>query len=142
MAAFFSTTNTYGKGRPEGSRNKATIALQALLDEEGEQVTRKAIEMALAGDTTALRLVIERLIPPTRERRISLALPTIETPADIVGAIAAIMEAVANGSITPGEGQTLAALLEGQRKSIETVELESRLAALEAAAAKSEAGRK
>jgi hypothetical protein len=40
-------------GRPQGSRNKATIALQALLDEEGEQITRKAIEMAKAGGNTA-----------------------------------------------------------------------------------------
>jgi hypothetical protein len=48
---------------------------------------------------------------------------------------------VANGSITPGEGQTLAALMEAQRKSVETLDLENRLAALEAAA-KSEGGRK
>jgi hypothetical protein len=129
----FASGNNYGKGRPEGSRNAATIALQSLLDNEGEAITRKAIELAKAGDSTALRLVLERLIPPTRERRINLTLPKIESAADIVGAIAAIMQAVANGSITPGEGQTLAALMEAQRKSIETAEMENRLAALEAA---------
>ena len=47
-------------GRPHGSRNKATLALEALLDDEGEAITRKAIEKALEGDTAALRLVVVR----------------------------------------------------------------------------------
>src|SRR6516164_5968828 len=96
--------NNFGKRRPQGSRNKATIALQALLDEEGEQITRKAIEMAKAGDTAALRLVIDRLIPPVRERRLSLELPKIETPAGVVAAIGVVLDAVGAGSITPSEG--------------------------------------
>jgi hypothetical protein len=48
-------------GRPHGSRNKATLALEALLDGEGEAITRKAIEKALEGDTAALRLCLERI---------------------------------------------------------------------------------
>jgi hypothetical protein len=40
-------------GRPKGSRNKATLAAEALLDGEAEALTRKAIELALAGDVTA-----------------------------------------------------------------------------------------
>ena len=127
----FGAGNKYGKGRPQGSRNKATIALQALLDEEGEVITRKAIELAKAGDSGALRLVLERLIPPVRERRIALPLPKIETPAGIAAAIGAILDSVAAGTITPGEGQSLAGLCEGQRRSLETLELEARLSALE-----------
>ena len=46
----FARGNTYGKGRPSGSRNKATIALQSLLEAEGKAITRKAVEMAKAGD--------------------------------------------------------------------------------------------
>ena len=45
-------------GRPKGARNKATLTIEALLDGESEAITRKAIEMALGGDTTAMRLVI------------------------------------------------------------------------------------
>jgi hypothetical protein len=128
----FEKGNTYGAaGRPQGSRNSATIALQALLDGEGEAITRKAISMALEGDSTAMRLVIERLIPPTRERRVNLTLPKVTTPADTTVAIRAVLEAVASGELAPGEGQQLAALLEAQRKSIETVQLEERLTALE-----------
>jgi hypothetical protein len=129
----FKPGNKAGKGRPQGSRNKATIALQALLDAEGEQITRKAIELAISGDTGALRLVLERLIPPVRERRIDLQIPKVETPAGVTAAIGAVLAAVAEGSITPSEGQAIAGLLESQRKSLETLELEARLTAIEQA---------
>jgi hypothetical protein len=131
----FQPGNTFGKGRPQGSRNAATIALQALLNEEGEQITRKAIEMALKGDSTALRLVLERLIPPTKEKPVNVPLPKVRTAADTTAAIAAVLEAVAEGSITPGEGQSIAGLLESQRKALETLALEARLAAVERAIA-------
>jgi hypothetical protein len=127
----FARGNKFGKGRPEGSKNKATLALQSLLDDEGEAITRKAVEMAKQGDSAALRLVLERLIPPIRERRLALELPKVETPAGITAAIGAVLEAVGAGKITPGEGQALASLLESNRKALETLELEARIAAIE-----------
>jgi hypothetical protein len=39
-------------GRPRGARNSATVVAEALLDGEAEALTRKAIEMALGGDTS------------------------------------------------------------------------------------------
>ena len=53
--------------RPKGSRHKTKLGIQALLDGERETLTRKAIDMALAGDTTALRLCLERLAPPRKD---------------------------------------------------------------------------
>ena len=55
-------------GRPIGARHKATILAEALLDGEAEGLTRKVLEMALAGHTVALRLCMERILPPRRER--------------------------------------------------------------------------
>src|SRR5215475_9848913 len=55
-------------GRPKGARNKSTLAAEALLDGEAEALTRKAVEMALGGDTVALRLCLERLVPPRKDR--------------------------------------------------------------------------
>ena len=127
----FARGNKFGKGRPQGSRNAATIALQSLLDEEGGAITRKAVELAKDGDTTALRLVLERLIPPVKERRLALEIPKVETPAGITAAIGAVLEAVGAGKITPSEGQALAGLLEAQRKNLETLELEARIDAIE-----------
>jgi hypothetical protein len=51
-------------GRPKGSRNKTTLAIEALLEGEAEALTRKAIERALEGDMAALRLCMDRLAPP------------------------------------------------------------------------------
>lgn len=118
-------------GRPHGSRNKATLALEALLEGEGEAITRKAIERALEGDTTALRLCMERLYPARKSRPIALALPKIETPDDVAKAQGTVIGAMAIGDITPEEANVVAGVLEAKRRSIETCELEARMTVLE-----------
>jgi hypothetical protein len=37
-------------GRPKGSRNATTLALETLLDGQATALTQKAIDLALAGD--------------------------------------------------------------------------------------------
>ena len=118
-------------GRPHGSRNKATLALEAILDGEGEAITRKAIEKALEGDTTALRLCLERIYPPRKSRPITLELPKIESADDVAKAQGTVIGAMAIGDITPEEATVVAGVLEAKRRSIETCELETRMAALE-----------
>src|SRR5919198_47647 len=73
-------------GRRAGSRNKKTLAAMALLEGEAEGLTRKAVERVRVGEPTALRLCLERLLPPCRERAVNFALPPIESPADIAAA--------------------------------------------------------
>ena len=65
-------------GRPAGARNRRTLAAVRLLDGEAEALTRKAVELALAGDAMALKLCLERILPPARERAVRFALPAIE----------------------------------------------------------------
>ncbi len=121
------------QGRKVGTRCKATVAAETLLQGEAERLTRRAIELALGGDTTALRLCLERIIPPQKAgRTVKLRLPPVNTPADLVAALGGIAEAVAGGVITPEEGQHVAALLEQQRRAVETMDLEQRIARLEA----------
>ena len=55
-------------------------------------MTRKAIELALAGDIAALRLCLERLIPPRKDRPIHLILPPIENVQQISLAMARVAE--------------------------------------------------
>ena len=64
-------------GRPPGARHAATLAAEALLDGEAEALTRKAVEMALEGDPVALRLCMERVLSPRRDRPVRFALPAI-----------------------------------------------------------------
>jgi Family of unknown function (DUF5681) len=120
-------------GRPKGSRHRTTLAMEALLDGEAELITRKAVEMALTGDATALRLCLERLLPARRDRPVAFTLPKLETAADAVKATAAIVEAVSLGELTPSEAGELSKLVEGFRSALTTAELEERLAKLEAA---------
>ena len=92
-------------GRPAGSRNKATLAIEALLDGEAEALTRKAVAMALEGDTVALRLCMDRICPPRKDRPISFKMPPVNNVSDAASVIRSVMEEVAIGSISPGEAQ-------------------------------------
>jgi Family of unknown function (DUF5681) len=118
-------------GKPPGARHRATLAAEMLLDGEAQALTRKAIERALAGDVTALRLCLERIVPVRKERPLRLALPSLTNAGDAARAIAAITGAVAAGEVTPGEAADLSALVSSFAKTLETSELEVRIAALE-----------
>jgi hypothetical protein len=94
-------------GRPRGSSNRATRAAEMLLDGEATALTRKAVELALAGDPAALRLCLDSTVAPRRERAVELALPPIRGADDILAAIKVVSGAVGGGAITSGEGFTL-----------------------------------
>ena len=88
--------------------------------------------MALGGDATALRLCLERIAPPRRDAPVTFDLPPMETARDAAKAAGAVLGAVANGDLTPTEGAHIMGLVETYRRTLETTELEARLAALEA----------
>jgi Family of unknown function (DUF5681) len=116
-------------GRRLGSRNRATVAAQALLMGEAEALTRKAVGAALAGDPTAMRLCLERILP--RERAVEFALPPIKTAADIAEAMGAVTAALAGGLITPSEAQAIARVFTTFVRTIETSDFDQRLQTLE-----------
>jgi hypothetical protein len=127
----FSPGNPGGPGRPAGSRNAATLVLDQIADGAATDVLHKMIEAAKAGDMRAGELLLSRVWPVRKGRPIALDLPSIKSAADLVSALSTIAEAVAGGALTPDEGQAVAAVLETKRRAIETVELESRISALE-----------
>lgn len=118
-------------GRPKGARHKVTLAIEAILEGEAEGLTRKAVELAQAGDITALRICLDRLAPVRRDRPVTFDLPKIETAADLPKATQAIMEAVADGELTPSEAAELGKLVDAHAKAIEVTDLHRRLEALE-----------
>lgn len=119
------------RGRPAGSRNKATIAAEAMIDKSGRKLTKKAIDMALAGDTTAMRLCLERLCPPRKGSPVRFDLPEMSNAGDVRSASLALVRAVADGILTPDEAGSVAPLIEAARRAIETDELERRIEAME-----------
>ena len=119
------------KGRAPGSRNEATRMAELLLDGEAAALTRKAVELALDGDAAALRLCLERVLAPRRERTVEFALPQIRGAADLGTAMAAITTAAAEGRISPGEAAGLAQVVDVFVRAIETADFERRLRLLE-----------
>ena len=118
-------------GKPKGSRNKTTLAMEALLDGEADAIVRKAIEKAKEGDGVALRMCLERIVPPRKDRPVSFNLPPIKTAADALIATGALVAAVAAGDITPSEAAELSKLIEAYVKSLEVTDLAARIASLE-----------
>lgn len=118
-------------GRPKGARNKATLLIEQLLDDGAKAIAEKAIELAKAGDSSALRLCMDRIAPPRRDRHIAFSLPKLEKPEDAVSAAASIVGAVANAELTPSEAADMMKLVEGYTRILEAENHEQRLRALE-----------
>src|SRR5207247_10941318 len=94
-------------GRPRGCCDHVNRAARLLLAGEGEALTRKAVELALGGDPNALRLCLERIVGPYRERAVEFTMPPIRNAADLAGAMAAVAEATAQGRVTPRDAVEL-----------------------------------
>jgi hypothetical protein len=119
------------RGRPAGSRNNATLACEALLEGQAEALTQKAVEMALSGDTVALKLCLERIYPARKDRPVTFELPPITSARDAADVAAAVAEAVAAGHVTPGEAAEIGKVIEIYVKAYQTAELDDRTARVE-----------
>ena len=129
-------------GRPKGARNKTTIAVEALLDNEAEALTRKAIELALAGNIPAIRLCFERLLPPRRDRGVAFDLPKIESAADAVAASGAVLESCSAGTLSPSEAAEVMRSIETHLRAIELRQIETGMVTLESSQAALERSQK
>ena len=118
-------------GKPKGSRHKVTLLVEKLLDGDAEEVVKKCIAMAKGGDSVAIKLILDRILPARKDRPVSIDLLLIENLTDATKAMSKITNAVCGGEITPSEGQVLSAMIENYRKVVETVDHEDRIAELE-----------
>ena len=97
----FSPVTRTVQGRPEGSRNRATILLQKLMADDAEAIVRKVISLAKGGDGLALKLCMERLIPPAKDRHIQLDFPRVHSAQDVIEASACLVQSVSRGNVSP-----------------------------------------
>jgi hypothetical protein len=118
-------------GRRPGARNKTCALALKLMDADAKPVILALIQAAKGGDVAAIRLVLERVAPLPRNRPVQFTMPAIETSADLGEAMGAILQAAADGELAPDEAVSIASLIETRRRTIETLELEQRIAALE-----------
>jgi len=129
--------NTAGKfavgnsGRPRGSRNKATLAIESLLEGQAEALTQTAITKALEGDSVALRLCMERIAPAPKDQPVSFSLPRMNNALEASEAAGSVLTAVSEGELTPIEAARVMGLIDSYRRTLELTEIEERLQALE-----------
>jgi len=128
----FEPGNKFGRGRPRGSRNKTNLLARDLLDSHAEPLVTKLVYMALKGDRTAIRLCIDRVVPPRRDLPVKLGNLPMGTPEELNIASGVLVKRVIGGHLAPSEALPVAQLIEGRRRVIETQDIEHRLRALEA----------
>ena len=120
------------EGKRPGTRNKKTEMAEELMRNAAEAIMRVVLDAAQGGDMAAARMILDRLVPIRRGRPVEFDLPK---DADVVTTLHGVLTATARGDLTPDEAQSLAAVVETKRRAVETCELETRIAALEAALA-------
>jgi hypothetical protein len=118
-------------GKPRGLRHAALLALDAIGTKASKDIMAAVVTAAKGGNMRAADILLRRLWPERKGRPVQMHLPAIMAPSDIVAALAAVADAVAAGELSPEEGAAVAGILEAQRRAVETVQMEARIAALE-----------
>ena len=130
-SAFKPGTSGNPAGKPAGTRSKSTQLLLVLMQDGAEKITQAVIDAAQGGDLMAAKIILDRVMPPAKERPVCVDLPDTSTSEGVAAAQNAILQAVAAGELLPGEASTLSAIVEAKRRAIETQELAERITQLE-----------
>jgi hypothetical protein len=133
MLSFPRAKRSHSSGELNGSRNGTPAAVELVLEREAERIIDKLVEKALDGDMVALRLCVERLLPPRRDRPVAFDLPAMRNAADALNASSAILTACAAGTLSPGEAAEIMSLVSTHVRMLEMTEIEARLIAVEQA---------
>ena len=128
--------NPGGPGNPHVRRQSEyqTAVQEAVTPERLAVLMRQVLKAALEGDMTAARVVFDRVLgkPGTESSEpLSLDLPQVTTAQDVLAAGSRVVTALGAGEITAEEAMKLMAIIETLRRTIETADLEVRLAELE-----------
>ena len=130
MASFRKGQSGNPAGRPRGIADKR-VELRKLLEPHAEKLVSKVVALGLQGNVGALRLCLERLIPPIKPR---------DAPVDIgppsgslVNQGRTAFEALSAKKLSPDEAATLMQVISAQARIVEVDELEKRITVLEQA---------
>src|SRR6266576_385461 len=125
-------------GKRPGTRNRATIIAEEMLDCETRPLLRGAIDDAKGGDGVMARFCLSRIIGPRRDRPVRFELPPLQSAADLKAAMEAVTSAVAQGELTIREAWEFSQTLDTFIHAIDATEFAERLGRLEAAQARHE----
>jgi hypothetical protein len=116
------------KGRPVGIADRRTQARE-LFTQHRDELVATAVKLALDGDTTALRLCLDRVVPALKPAATPVVLP--DFPPALAGKGELVLTHLAAGVIAPDEAHTIMQAIAAQVRVIEVSELEQRVRALE-----------
>lgn len=128
MAKFQKGQSGNARGRPKGVEDKRS-ALRALLEPYAPKLLDKLVELALAGDGSALRICMDRLIPALKTRDEPVKLPGVG--GTLLEQGRAVLAAVNEGTIGPDQAASLMQALSAQSNIVKVDDLERRVQALE-----------
>ncbi|KTC87025.1 DUF5681 domain-containing protein [Legionella brunensis] len=120
-------------GRPKGTGYRQQL-FNSLVEPHKDALFDTAIQLALSGNESMLRLFLERMLPakPTDDA-IAVKMPLIGDNKAYALSIwgEAIIQAISQGELTPEQGRTIMGVIDAQRKNIETADLSIRLIEIE-----------
>jgi hypothetical protein len=127
----FEPGNKFGRGRRRGSQNKKSSVAQDVLSTHADAILRKAVVLALQGDTPMVRLLVSYVLGRPSDSPIRVGPLPVTTAEELDESSEVILKKASEGKISLTQAQDLAALLEARRRVIDTREHEARLAAIE-----------
>ena len=119
------------KGRPHGTTRTGKLA--AMLEPHAPALVQKAVGLALNGDTTALRLCLERLYPAIKARDEAVLLPELDSNASLTEQAKSVINELSDGNLSTTQAASVMQSISAQARIIEIDELEQRVAQLEVA---------
>ncbi len=100
------------KGRPKGIADRRTQWRDSLRAELPDLLAR-LLELAKAGDPNAIKMILDRVAPPLRSQAEPIELPALAKAVTLSDKAAAVIAAVADGSIGTDAASDLLGALGG-----------------------------
>ena len=113
-------------GRPSGAER-----VRQLLEPKRAGLLKKAVELAMAGDSVVMRALLDRLAPAPRSQHPATAIPGLADAGTLTEKAAAIVDAMGRGEISPDAGALMLGAIAGACRVAEFDELQRRVAELE-----------
>lgn len=119
------------RGKAKGTKNRATLAAEQLLQGELESICRRLIQEATSGNMQAIKMILDRVLPPKRNSYISFKLPDLDDSSGFLHAIDSVMKAVSQGNLSVEDAEALTKMIDIYIRAKEAYEYEERLSKIE-----------
>lgn len=117
------------KGRPPGIKERKAKVMEALLDNVAG-ILDKMVAQALAGDSAAAALVVNRVLPVLRPQSEKVTF-TLDADQPVSKQVEQVLSAVAKGEVAPDVGKKIVEVIASLNNVRATEDLERRIAMLE-----------